>query len=953
MKSGGGTIAALAEAHIHSSISNPTILICHAGGESTRCPTQIALGKAWTSLPIVYKHEPDESGAIFSTKVSNPTSLLIEGLSVLFQDVPRGSVIVAASDVLLLFDDDKLRTRRIDFSNFSRVDNRVIGLAVPAPLATAKNHGVFVVDSECSNDGIDCDIRSTYKVLQKPTEDEMKEMTNPSCLIQASSNVNDHDGELLAWIDTGVIAFLPDAAAILRELSTTTLKTCTRQGLQQIYNESQKDDTGISLEAFAKRTAPKICLYSDILHSLRTIVAQTKRHCCDDMMNTLHQAFSALELLTCTISSGSFAHLGTTRELLDFLSPGASDMRARTSAIRSCGASLGLGLTRRAVTLLNCFAPHHVQSSTVLNTCINGNTGSNNNTIGCGTVLEHCLIDKGSDSSFAIQIGERCIVSGIRPNIKGSLHVPSGICLQLLPLRAEAVSASSFKSAFICLSFGVDDDIKASPPNTLFGVDFGKLLQCCGLNESDLWDPQIEKKMIWNAKIMPVLVEDEDSKLDLSFLTWIDYFINHLEASVIGSEPIQSLPEFLRWKQSPRVSISDLRQCIDPGAEILHRKKNMSEISFNFDRQFLALAKRRNDPCNTSNVIELVSNTRMCDPFQFSEVRRVLLQLESVIHTSFKDGNFDIVGRCFMTMALLLSDVQSCLNKKKLESDGTTQNISVSHDEDEMLASLVGSSGSGLSKILSIKDGKIGPYNLDLSNISRCCNFLEKAAAVMTSICVRGKTSHDCSLPISAPISVGSTVVASAPARIDLSGGWSDTPPISYEHGGAVACLAVTVDGRRPLQAKCRFVLGMDGILLRTESRNLANDELVASSEVGIQCLNDMRDYNNPQAACSLLKCALIYLGLVSTDDIVAHPSACIQSYLNKFCQQEKLNVKVGLEVVSLSLLPTGSGMGGSSILGGCVLSAVAKCVGVTFEDDSLIHAVLMLESMLTTGGGW
>lgn len=34
------------------------------------------------------------------------------------------------------------------------------------------------------------------------------------------------------------------------------------------------------------------------------------------------------------------------------------------------------------------------------------------------------------------------------------------------------------------------------------------------------------------------------------------------------------------------------------------------------------------------------------------------------------------------------------------------------------------------------------------------------------------------------------------PARIDVSGGWSDTPPITYEHGGAVATIALLVEGK-------------------------------------------------------------------------------------------------------------------------------------------------------------
>ena len=189
---------------------------------------------------------------------------------------------------------------------------------------------------------------------------------------------------------------------------------------------------------------------------------------------------------------------------------------------------------------------------------------------------------------------------------------------------------------------------------------------------------------------------------------------------------------------------------------------------------------------------------------------------------------------------------------------------------------------------------------------------------------------------------------------LDLSGGWSDTPPISYEHGGAVACLAVKVDGQRPLRATCRLVDGINGIVLRTESRALTNDdEVLASSEVNVRHLKDMEDHNNPRGKCSLLKCALIYLGLVTTDEITARRSDSIQPHLNRFCQRKVSETKVGLEIVSVSLLPTGSGLGGSSILGGCVLSAIARCIGVSLDNDSLIHAILMLEQIMQTGGGW
>ena len=43
-----------------------------------------------------------------------------------------------------------------------------------------------------------------------------------------------------------------------------------------------------------------------------------------------------------------------------------------------------------------------------------------------------------------------------------------------------------------------------------------------------------------------------------------------------------------------------------------------------------------------------------------------------------------------------------------------------------------------------------------------------------------------------------SKVTVTAPLRVDLAGGWSDTPPICHEHGGSVANVAVTIDGARP-----------------------------------------------------------------------------------------------------------------------------------------------------------
>ena len=45
--------------------------------------------------------------------------------------------------------------------------------------------------------------------------------------------------------------------------------------------------------------------------------------------------------------------------------------------------------------------------------------------------------------------------------------------------------------------------------------------------------------------------------------------------------------------------------------------------------------------------------------------------------------------------------------------------------------------------------------------------------------------------------------------------------------------------------------------------------------------------------------------------------------------------------------------MGTSSILAGAVISACWTAVGLQYSRSDLVHAVLVVEQLLTTGGGW
>ena len=56
------------------------------------------------------------------------------------------------------------------------------------------------------------------------------------------------------------------------------------------------------------------------------------------------------------------------------------------------------------------------------------------------------------------------------------------------------------------------------------------------------------------------------------------------------------------------------------------------------------------------------------------------------------------------------------------------------------------------------------------------------------------------------PTPLGKWVTGTCPSRIDIAGGWTDTPSITYEHGGAVCVAAIKVDGKKPTGTKVKRI---------------------------------------------------------------------------------------------------------------------------------------------------
>ncbi len=210
-------------------------------------------------------------------------------------------------------------------------------------------------------------------------------------------------------------------------------------------------------------------------------------------------------------------------------------------------------------------------------------------------------------------------------------------------------------------------------------------------------------------------------------------------------------------------------------------------------------------------------------------------------------------------------------------------------------------------------------------------------------------------------------ITVTAPARIDLAGGWSDTPPICYERPAAVMNMACQVDGKKPLLCSARLI-DIPIIKLYSMKRRDEDKEVTVSGHV-LAHYSDFEDMQTPnQNMCSLLMaCVCVAFGL--------HPSDSHET--DTLAQKLTATLGGGLEIACMSTLPAGSGMGGSSILAAAILRCIYEVVNarpsnisypsslaathsspLSIKDDSLtdiklVNMVSLVEQLLTTGGGW
>lgn len=172
-----------------------------------------------------------------------------------------------------------------------------------------------------------------------------------------------------------------------------------------------------------------------------------------------------------------------------------------------------------------------------------------------------------------------------------------------------------------------------------------------------------------------------------------------------------------------------------------------------------------------------------------------------------------------------------------------------------------------------------------------------------------------------------------SPVRIDLAGGWTDTPPHCLSEGGNVVNIAIELNGQPPLQAYVK-PCKEPHIILR--SIDLGAMEMVTTFE-------ELEDFARVGSPFSIPKAALALAGF--SPRFAAETFGTLEEQLRAFGS--------GIEVTLLSAIPAGSGLGTSSILASTVLGAIADFCGLAWDKNEICLRTLALEQLLTTGGGW
>ncbi|ROL52789.1 L-fucose kinase [Anabarilius grahami] len=462
-----------------------------------------------------------------------------------------------------------------------------------------------------------------------------------------------------------------------------------------------------------------------------------------------------------------------------------------------------------------------------------------------------------------VQVHSGCMLSG--------LDLTSSSCIQRLPLSSDIivqghrVMLGELKLT-VYTAFGAHDNLEVNADDvtaSFLNQKWSEFYSRTGIQPLDLWGPErTESCCLLDARLFPVFMP-RSGPVGLEGVCWL----------LGGTGGLDS------WKEAWRLSLRDILILTDQQTELRWRE----ELFF-----------------SSSSAVR--------------QQEALLQALDSVAANS--SGDLGVAARCLACIA----DVLGCLAG---EGKGG-------------LRSGPAANPSWAPAFKLLEDGNLNAGVQELANqrkhwfsrpdlLVRAARHYEGAGQILLRKAVMSARQFVFIGQGEMP-PLGEWQEVECPARLDLSGGWSDTPPIAFEHGGLVVNVAIKVDGRRPIGARVRRVPKPHLLLVSTSGEPSCS----FSTETLCEDLTDLEDYCQPHAPGALLKAVCVCSDLVCVSSPVSLKEQLLQRWGG------------GLEIHSCSSLPHGSGLGGGwqdqvgGLFGGVKLARSAAQLPLRVEVEQL-----------------
>ncbi len=485
--------------------------------------------------------------------------------------------------------------------------------------------------------------------------------------------------------------------------------------------------------------------------------------------------------------------------------------------------------------------------------------------------------------------GENVVV-GV--DVEVPLELPAKTCLDILKGKVGE------QDTWFIRIFGIDDSFK-TPLNsgaTICNQPADKWLERMRASEQIIWNNNfaLEQRNLWNACIFPAVSSPQE------YREWL-WMMNPGEAK---EECINA------WRKARKYSLSEISDLVTHEDFFQRRKKNRAEEI----RQSLRQIFSPNSGFSAAELAFIFEDLKGSDLGEW--ISQILKEALSYVDEDKEAPR-----------------LESFAFSRIIHTLGTAVKRTLAQKETDWAEIL----RTAFDNLRDTEKEKLILLGLESNTLQDADNWSSKAqecAFENLGRTIVWNKDKDQDHPRSA-LRSDEIIWGRAPARLDLGGGWTDTPPYALEQGGCVINAAVNLNGQPPIHVYARVV---DEPVIRITS-------IDHGQRLTIENLDDLLDYRRATSKFGLAKASLVLSGFSLERALWPKQVKTLEDMLTCFGG--------GIELTTLAAIPSGSGLGTSSIMGAVLMSVINRMIGRKITDRELFNQVLQLEQELTTGGGW